>query len=100
MAERRSRPRAIVQFRVSFRSGVFNGRASLADLSTRGARLEEASSQPQIGAEAELDISLPPLPVFTIKGVVQRRTWDGFAVTFSGDDPELERFVADAAALV
>ena len=100
MAERRSHPRANVEFRVSFRSGIFDGRACLADLSTRGARLEEATSQPQIGAEAELEIWLPPLAPFKVKGVVQRRTWDGFAVAFAGDDPDLERFVADAAALV
>jgi hypothetical protein len=79
---------------------VFEGRGSLADLSTLGARLEDASSQPQIGAEIELDIELVPLPKITTKGVVQRRTWDGFAVAFSGDDPELARFVEDAAALV
>ncbi len=100
MPERRHRPRAIVQFRVHFRSGVFEGRGSLADLSSLGARLEEASSQPQIGAEVELDIELAPLPKITVKGIVQRRTWDGFAVSFSGNDPELARFVEDAAALV
>ena len=100
LAERRSQPRAIVQFRIKFRSGVFDGRGCLADLSTRGARLEEATVQPQIGAEVELDISLSPLPLFTVKGTVQRRTWNGFAVAFPGDDPELERFVADAAGMI
>ncbi len=100
MPERRRTPRAMVQFRVHFRSGIFEGRGSLADLSVRGARLEEASTQPQIGAEVELDIELPPLPRITAKGVVQRRTWDGFAVVFRGDDPELVRFVEDAASLV
>ena len=100
MPERRSHPRVIVEFRVHFRSGVVQGRGSLADLSVQGARLEEASSQPQIGAQVELDIELPPLPRITAKGVVQRRTWDGFAVAFDSDDPELARFVEDAASLV
>ena len=100
MVERRGKYRANVQFRVHFRSGVLEGRATLADLSTKGARLEEATTQPQLGAEVELEIELEPLPVITVQGFVARRTWGGFAVAFGDADAELERFVADAASLV
>ena len=106
VAERRRRHRANVQFRIHFRSGVLEGRATLADLSTKGARLEDASTQPQLGAEVELEIELEPLPVIVVEGFaasvsqtarstptlsVQRRyqggIWSGRSISVSNRSP-------------
>lgn len=98
--QRRRSQRVRLPIRVKWRSGRLRGIATLADLSTHGARLEDSRTQPEKGAEIRIAVEVAPLPRIVVAGVVQRLTWDGFVVDFLEVDAELARLIADAAALV
>jgi len=99
MERRRSR-RVGLTVRVAWASDRLRGRATLADLSAMGARLEDSTNQPRPGAEIRVRFEAAPLPLMEVEGVVQRLTWDGFVVDFYDRKPELDAFLADALALV
>ena len=98
--ERRRNQRVHLVVRVAWATDQLRGRATLADLSASGARLEDSSSQPTPGAEIRVRFEQSPLPRIVVEGIVQRLTWDGFVVDFYDRKPELEAFLADALALV
>lgn len=99
MERRRSR-RVGLAVRVAWATAQLRGRATLADLSATGARLEDSSSQPRPGEEIRVRFEAAPLPQIVVEGVVQRLTWDGFVIDFYERKPELEAFLTDALALV
>lgn len=75
------------------------GSGMLAEISHRGAALEDTSAQPRIGARVRLYVFTRPVAPFEFIGDVVRHTKSGFAIEFEKLDPESESFVDVTAAI-
>lgn len=88
-------------FETHFSSQRREGEGVLTDISYTGARLEDTSIQPHLGAQVVLYVSLPddskPLQ---IEGAVTRHTDTGFAIDFSDQDETIREGVDRVARLV
>jgi hypothetical protein len=84
---------------VHFEAGFTEGWGSLADISTKGARIDDADPRLKKGSNVRLMISLVEgaLPV-KLKARVVRETTTGFAVQFSGLEPRLKQLIRLAVA--
>ncbi len=99
--DRRRTPRFRSRFDVLVSAGEREGAGVLAEISYGGARLDESSIQPPVGARVRLYVFMQPVSPFELSGVVSRHTDDGgFAVTFEPFDAEIRRLVDDVGALV
>ena len=87
-------------FDALYDSGPFQGGGLLVDVSYSGAFVANASTQPPIGARARVYVYLRPPVRFELEGEVVRHTGRGFAIRYGTRDPDTQRFVDDAAALV
>ena len=94
----RTQPRFATPFEVFYDSDDGDhGRALLADLSSSGVLLVDASIKPKIGRRVQLYLYLQPPVRFEFEGRVVRHTETGFALEVSS---EIGRLVDDSAALV
>jgi hypothetical protein len=97
---RREAPRFKAEFETLFSNERQEGAGLLADLSYRGARIDESSLQPKVGAVLRLYVFLQPVSPVELTGTVIRHTETGFAISFAADSPEIRRLVDDLGALV
>ncbi len=97
--ERRAAPRFRIKAPVNFEAGFTEGWGTLADISTKGARIDEADPRLKKGSSVRLMISLVEgaLPV-KLKAKVVRETERGFAVEFAELEPRLEQLIRLAVA--
>jgi hypothetical protein len=94
----RAEPRYTTPFEILYESdNGDHGRALLADLSSSGVLLVDASAKPQIGRRVHLYLYLKPPVRFEFEGRVVRHTEAGFALEVSS---KIGRLVDDTAALV
>lgn len=77
-----------------------HGAGVLADISYCGALLTGTSVKPPLGAAVRLYVFLQPVCPFELVGRVTRHTENGFAVEYEKPDPDVQRLVDDAAAMV
>jgi hypothetical protein len=77
-----------------------SGVGILTDISYSGAMLEKSEVKPEIGSEVRLFVFLQPVDPLQLVGRVVRHTDEGFAIDFKDLDPDVRRFVDDAAAIV
>jgi hypothetical protein len=98
--ERRKDIRFGTRFDALFSSGPAEGAGVLADLSYSGARIEEASLQPDLGTSVRLYIFVQPVAPFELIGSVMRHTESGFVIVYEVFDPEVRRLVDDVSAMV
>ena len=82
--EQRTGVRHQIEFEVVYNAGREEGIGVLADISTSGVLIEDASLQPKIGAEVQLHLILygDDGPVRLV-GRVNRHTVSGFALAIS-----------------
>ncbi len=99
MPERRH-PRFRTRFDALATSGREEGAGLLTDISYSGARLEETSFQPEVGAKVTLFVFIQPVSPFELKGKVVHRSETGFAIEYLEENPEIQRLVDDVAAIV
>ena len=99
MDPRRS-PRFRTRFDALIAADAQQGAGELVELSYSGALLEDASTQPPVGARVTLHVFVAPVAPFEITGQVARHTEKGFAVSYDLFDPDIRRLVDDVAALV
>jgi hypothetical protein len=99
MEQRRS-PRFRTRFDALIAAGPQQGAGELAEISYAGARLDDASTRPPVGARVTLYVFVAPVSPFELTGQVARHTETGFAVSYDLFDPEIRRLVDDVAALV
>ncbi len=83
------------------------GIATLVNISYSGALLEDTDIRPEIGTAVKLHVYLNPPRASVaaapseLSGVVSRQSENGFAVEFDDtDDPDVQRMVDNASALV
>lgn len=98
--ERRRSPRFRTRFDALIDSDTAHGAGALVEISYAGARLDDTSVQPPIGARVVLYVFVAPVAPFELVGHVARHTETGFAVTYDLFDPDIRRLVDDVAALV
>lgn len=98
--EKRKEPRFRTQFDALYTSGPAEGAGLLVDLSYSGARLENASVEPEVGTIVRLYVFVQPVAPFQIEGHVTRVTGGGFAIVYTIDDPDVRRLVDDVSAIV
>lgn len=99
MDARRS-PRFRTRFDALISAGREEGAGVLAEISYVGARLDDSSVQPPVGARVTLYVFVQPVAPFALEGVVVRHTETGFALTYELFDPDIRRLVDDVRALV
>lgn len=99
MAQRRH-PRFRTRFDTLCSSGREEGAGVLADISYAGARLEETSFQPEIGAKVTLYVFIQPVSPFELQGTVVHSSGTGFAIEYLTENDEIRRLVDDVAAIV
>ncbi len=100
-------------FRISIRlevigtSGRFEVVGVLTNISYSGALIEETSMQPEIRTHCVLHVYLKPPDAFKVAspfeltGRIIRHSSTGFAIEFTDRfDPDVRRFVDDAAAIL
>ncbi len=89
------------RFETLYCSDRQEGEAVLADVSYSGALLEGHTKKPALGSRVMLYVCLPngAKPV-ELRGKVVRYTALGFAIQYDQPNPDVVRFVDDAAALV
>ncbi len=98
---RRRDGRVQTRFESLYSAGRGEGTGTLADISYSGAMIEESSLQPEVGRELRLYVFVQPVAPFELIGKVVRVTEHGFAIEYEKiEDPEIRRFVDDAAAIV
>ena len=97
---RRRCARVKIRLETLYASERQEGTGVLADLSHRGALLEDSSIQPRLGAPIRLYVLVRPVAPFELVGNVVRHTDGGFAVEFEKLGPDAQSLVDDAAALV
>jgi hypothetical protein len=98
--EGRRSPRFRTRFDALIESDTAHGAGELAEISYAGARLDDTSVRPPVGARVVLYVFVAPVAPFELAGHVARHTETGFAVTYDLFDPEVRRLVDDVAALV
>ena len=86
--ERRRNIRTQVLFDTVYTSGRAEGEAILTDVSSTGARVEDASVRPPLHAEVRLVVLPLEAKEVRLVGVVVRHTVSGFAVRFKEPSPE------------
>lgn len=99
-SEKRREARVKTRFEALYASERVEGTGVLADLSYRGARIENPSLWLRPGAHARLYVFVRPVAPFELVGTVVRVDEHGFAVEFEKLDDELRALVDDAAAVV
>jgi hypothetical protein len=99
MDPRRS-PRFRTRFDALIASDTAQGAGELVEISYAGARLDDASTRPPVGARVTLYVFVAPVAPFELTGRVERHTETGFAMSYDLFDPEIRRLVDDVAALV
>jgi len=99
MDQRRS-PRFPTRFDALIAADSVHGAGELVEISYAGARLDEASARPPVGARVTLYVFVAPIAPFEVTGRVARHTETGFAVSYDLFDPDIRRLVDDVAALV
>jgi hypothetical protein len=88
-------------FETHFSSQRQEGEGVLTDISYTGARLEDTSIQPRLGAPTVLYVSLPDdSKPFQVEGTVTRHTDTGFAIDFKDQDECVRTGVDRVARLV
>ena len=97
---KRKHPRFRTRFDTLCSSGREEGAGVLTDISYAGARLEETSFQPEIGAKVTLYVFVQPVSPFQLQGNVVHRTENGFAIEYLAENEEIRRLVDDVAAIV
>ena len=97
---RRKHPRIRTRFDTLCSSGREEGAGVLTDISYSGARLEETSFQPDIGAKVTLYVFIQPVSPFHLQGSVVHRTESGFAIEYLTESDEIRQLVNDVAAIV
>jgi hypothetical protein len=97
--ERRAAPRFSIKGPVNFEAGFTEGWGTLADISTKGARIDDADPRLKKGSRVGLMISLVEgaLPIRVTAKVV-RETERGFAVEFAELEPRLKQLIRLAVA--
>lgn len=98
--EKRKNLRFKTRFDTLVSAGACEGAGTLVDISYSGARLEEASFKPQLGANVRLYVFVQPVLPFELVGHVVRVTENGFAMEYDVADPEVRRLVDDVASIV
>lgn len=98
--EKRKNLRFKTRFDTLVSMGASEGAGTLVDISYSGARLEDASIKPQLGASVRLYVFVQPVLPFELVGHVVRVTDEGFAMEYDVGDPEVRRLVDDVAAIV
>ena len=93
---RRTEQRFELRIPVDYESCGIQSKGLLWDISTTGARIEQAS-QPQLGTEVKLTLAFFPgaTPV-ALRGEVVRQTESGFAVKFHHLDPRTKQLLSVA----
>ncbi len=97
---RRKHPRFKARFDTLCSSGRQEGAGVLVNISYSGARLEDASLQPELGTTLRLYVFVQPVSPFELEGEVVRVYDGGFAIEYSLESPEVRRLVDDVAAIV
>ena len=87
-------------FDVLYSAGPEEGAGVLSEVSYAGARLENTSLRPALGARVKLYVFVQPVMPFELEGHVARITDSGFAIQYELFDPEIRRLVDDLCALV
>jgi hypothetical protein len=88
-------------FETHFSSQRREGEGVLTDISYTGARLEDTSIQPHVGAHTVLYVSLPDdSKPFQVEGKVARHTDTGFAIDYEDQDASIREGVDRVSRLV
>jgi hypothetical protein len=84
---------------VHFEAGFTEGWGTLADISVKGARIDDADPRLEVGSSVRLMISLVEgaLPV-RLSAKVVRETETGFAVELTGLEPRMKQVIRLAVA--
>ncbi len=98
--ENRKALRVKTRFDVLYSNGPSEGAGVLVDLSYSGARMDQASLQPDVGTRVRLYVFVQPIQPFEMIGHVVRVTDVGFALEWEVSDPDLRHLVDDVAAIV
>jgi hypothetical protein len=98
--QKRKNPRFKTRFDALYSDCRNEGAGILADISYSGARIENASLQPEVGTCVRFYVFVQPVLPFELIGHVVRVTEDGFAIEYAVSDPEVRRLVDDVAAIV
>ena len=96
----RKHPRFRTRFDTLCSSGREEGAGVLADISYAGARLEDASFSPEVGAKVTLYVFVQPVSPFQLQGKVVHRSEGSFAIEYLAESDEIRRLVDDVAAIV
>ncbi|HEY5657234.1 MAG TPA: PilZ domain-containing protein [Myxococcota bacterium] len=96
----RKNPRFRTRFDVLYTNTEAEGAGILVDISYSGARIEDASMRPEVGASVRFYVFVQPVLPFELIGHVVRVTEKGFAIEYDVCDPEVRRLVDDVAAIV
>ncbi|MDH3211303.1 MAG: PilZ domain-containing protein [Myxococcales bacterium] len=89
-----------MRIKTRFETLCSSGVGVLTDISYSGAMLEKSEVQPELGSDVRLFVFLQPVDPIELVGQVVRHTPEGFAIEFKDLDPDVRRFVDDAAAIV
>jgi hypothetical protein len=97
--ERRKTPRIRLLSHVFFWAGRVEGSGTLHDLSSGGARIEDASPTMKVGSAIKLTFALNDndAPI-DLRGEVVRSTSTGFAVKFTDVNDELKEWIEQVIA--
>ena len=76
------------------------GAGILSEISYAGARVDEASTKPEVGTKVTLYVFIQPVAPFELHGEVVRHCEGGFAVEYKDLSDELRALVDEAAAVV
>ena len=97
---KRREGRVRTRFEALYSSGGFEGAGVLEDISYSGAHFEDATLRPPMDMEIRVFVFIQPVSPLELTGRVVRHTEKGFAIAYKVLDPEIQRLVDDAAALV
>ena len=98
--DRRRAPRFKAKFDTLCSNGEQGGAGVLTDISYVGARLEEVSQLPDLGANVTLYVFVEPAAPVELSGHVARLTETGIAIHFDLFDDEVRLLVDDIEAAV
>jgi hypothetical protein len=98
--DRRQDRRVKTRFESLISMGESEGVGVLSDISYSGAFIKEASGTPELGDTIRLYVFVQPVSPFHVEGKVIRADESSFAIQYENLDPEVQRLVDDAAAIV
>lgn len=84
--DRRASARNPARLAVRFAASGSEGRGVLTDVSYAGARVEECSWLPPLGAVAIVFLEVPGVGPLELSGTVQRESESGFALAYEVED--------------